>query len=395
MSVTASSPHTQPDTRQPRQAMGELSAHDDGPALVEAVATGARITVDWADGARSHFPLLWLRDHCACAVCRHPLTRERLFVPLQEIDAAPAVAIDDGVLRIDWADGHESRFDPVWLRQRRLDAPDSTPDPLPQRRAWADDFRPARIAHHDFMRTRGEREWLEALLRDGLVLLEDGPLADEEVSRLAGRIGPLRATNFGARFDVRSKPNPNNAAYTSIGLALHTDLPNWRQPPDIQLLYCLQNEAEGGESTFADGFAVAEALRESDPEAFRRLAETPIDFRFQDEDHDIAVRGPIIQLDAAGRPLEIRFNNWIRDTLRLPLDQVDAWYAAYRRFWQLLHDPRYQLEFALAPGEMVAFDNRRVLHGRKAFDPNTGKRHLQGTYLDLDLLESRLRVLAR
>ena len=44
---------------------------------------------------------------------------------------------------------------------------------------------------------------------------------------------------------------------------------------------------------------------------------------------------------------------------------------------------------------MIAFDNRRVLHGRNAFNPNSGRRHLQGTYLDLDLLESRLRVLAR
>ncbi|MBZ9538805.1 TauD/TfdA family dioxygenase [Modicisalibacter tunisiensis] len=389
MSATLSSPHA-------RQAMGELAPHVDGPAIVDAVATGARVTVDWADGSRGHFPLLWLRDHCACSACRHPLTRERLFVPLSDIDEAPTVTVDDGVLRLVWNDGHESRFDPVWLFQRRLEeSRDSSIDPLPARRPWAAGFRPVRIAHRDFLQTHGEHAWLEALLRDGLVLLDDGPIADEEVSRLAGRIGPLRATNFGARFDVRSKPNPNNAAYTAIGLALHTDLPNWRQPPDIQLLYCLQNEAEGGESTFADGFAVAEVLRESDPEAFRLLAETPIDFRFQDEEHDIAIRAPVIQLDAAGRPLEIRFNNWIRDTLHLPLERIDAWYGAYRRFWQRLHDPRHQLEFALQPGEMVAFDNRRVLHGRKAFDPSTGQRHLQGTYLDLDLLESRLRVLSR
>jgi gamma-butyrobetaine dioxygenase len=32
----------------------------------------------------------------------------------------------------------------------------------------------------------------------------------------------------------------------------------------------------------------------------------------------------------------------------------------------------------LAAGQMVAFDNRRVLHGREAFDPSTGRRFLQG-----------------
>ncbi|MEA3251321.1 MAG: TauD/TfdA family dioxygenase [Pseudomonadota bacterium] len=394
--TTTSPDRTQQAATRQRVDMGELSAYDDGPVLSDAVATGARVTATWDDGVQGHFPLLWLRDHCPCAACRHPLTRERLYLPLEDIAGAPSVSLDDGILRVAWTDGHLGHYDPVWLYQRRLEeAGTQRTQALPARRPWARDFRPTRVRHADFLDRPGEREWLEALLRDGLVLLEEGPLADEEVSRLAARIGPMRATNFGARFDVRSKPNPNNAAYTAIGLALHSDLPNWRQPPDIQLLYCLQNEAEGGESIFADGFAVAEALRDADPEAFRVLAETPIDFRFQDEEHDIAVRAPVIQLDAEGNPLEVRFNNWIRDTLRLPLDKVEAWYAAYQRFWQLLHDPQHQIEFTLEPGQMIAFDNRRVLHGRRAFDPNTGTRHLQGTYLDLDLLESRLRVLAR
>lgn len=393
---TSTSHREEHDIVPPRIEMGELSSHAVGPALIEATVSGAQVTLSWEEGSQSHFPLLWLRDHCACAQCRHPLTRERLFVPLSAIDTPPNVTLIEGGLQLAWADGHVSRFDAVWLHQRRLDEQAREPqDVIPSRRPWSEDFTPRRVKHADFMGNEGERIWLEALLRDGLVLLDDGPLADEEVSRLAGRIGPMRATNFGTRFDVRSKPNPNNAAYTAIGLALHSDLPNWRQPPDIQLLYCLQNEAEGGESIFADGFAVAEMLRRESPEHFRLLSETPIDFRFQDEEYDIAIRAPIIQLDQDDNPLEIRFNNWIRDTLRLPLHLIDAWYAAYRHFWQLLHDPRHQIEFALAPGQMIAFDNRRVLHGRRAFDPSTGQRHLQGTYLDLDLLESRLRVLAR
>lgn len=393
---TATSHHTEQYTTHPQITMGELSPHTHGPVLVDAIATGARITLRWEDGSQGHFPLIWLRDHCACSECRHPLTRERLFIPLKDIGSPPRVAVIEGGLRVDWADGHISQFDAVWLHQRRLDDTAFTPaKDVPLRQPWNTEFSPQCVSHGDFLHGDGERQWLEALLRDGLVLLDNGPLVEEEVSRLAGRIGPMRATNFGARFDVRSKPNPNNAAYTAIGLALHTDLPNWRQPPDIQLLYCLQNEAEGGESIFADGFAVADILRRESPENFRILSETPIDFRFQDEEHDIAVRAPIIQLDEDGNPLEIRFNNWIRDTLRLPLHEVEAWYVAYRHFWQLLHDPRHQIEFALEPGQMIAFDNRRVLHGRRAFDPNTGKRHLQGTYLDLDLLESRLRVLNR
>jgi gamma-butyrobetaine dioxygenase len=372
--------------------MAELAPTPAAPLLHQASARDEGVELAWEDGARARFPSIWLRDHCPCPQCRHPQTRERLLVPLEEV-TGPETHLEAGHLSLRWADGHTSRFAAGWLHQRRPEAPAQSP--VPARRAWRDAFTPVRVRHADFFTPAGESAWLEALLRDGLVLLEGGPLADEEVSRLAERIGPQRATNFGARFDVRSKPNPNNAAYTAIGLALHTDLPNWRQPPDIQLLYCLQNEAEGGESLFADGVRVAESLRAQAPEAFRELSEVAIDFRFQDEAQDIAVRAPVIECDADGRVVEIRFNNWIRDTLRLPAERMAAWYRAYRHFWTLLHSPRYQLDFALAPGEMVAFDNRRVLHGRRAFDPGTGARHLQGTYLDRDMLESRLRVLAR
>ena len=93
--------------------------------------------------------------------------------------------------------------------------------------------------------------------------------------------------------------------------------------------------------------------------------------------------------------MEIRLNNWIRDTLHLPAEKMAAWYRAYKVLWQLFHSDAHQLEFTLKPGQMVAFDNRRVLHGRREFDPNSGARHLQGTYLDRDMLASRLRVLAR
>lgn len=74
---------------------------------------------------------------------------------------------------------------------------------------------------------------------------------------------------------------------------------------------------------------------------------------------------------------------------------MEPFYLAYRKFWKLLRDPQFMIRFSLAPGQMIAFDNLRVLHGRDAFDPNSGPRHLQGTYLDKDLILSRLRITRR
>jgi gamma-butyrobetaine dioxygenase len=52
-------------------------------------------------------------------------------------------------------------------------------------------------------------------------------------------------------------------------------------------------------------------------------------------------------------------------------------------------------DLRLGAGEMLAYDNRRVLHGRESFDPNTGHRHLQGCYITEDYLLSKLRLLNR
>lgn len=61
----------------------------------------------------------------------------------------------------------------------------------------------------------------------------------------------------------------------------------------------------------------------------------------------------------------------------------------------MTRDPAYGIALKLAGGEMVVFDNRRVLHGREAFDPSTGFRHLHGCYVDRGEWDSRLRVLDR
>jgi gamma-butyrobetaine dioxygenase len=76
---------------------------------------------------------------------------------------------------------------------------------------------------------------------------------------------------------VRAEARPTDLAYTPIELLAHTDQP-YRQPvPGIQLLHCLRNDAPGGDSTLADGLAVANALRAADPEAFDAVCDTEME----------------------------------------------------------------------------------------------------------------------
>jgi gamma-butyrobetaine dioxygenase len=59
-----------------------------------------------------------------------------------------------------------------------------------------------------------------------------------------------------------------------------------------------------------------------------------------------------------------------------------------------IRDPRYAIHYSLSRGEMVAFDNRRVLHGRTAFDAESGDRHFHGYYIEQNEIDSRIRVLS-
>ena len=56
--------------------------------------------------------------------------------------------------------------------------------------------------------------------------------------------------------------------------------------------------------------------------------------------------------------------------------------------------PQTLVTLRLDAGETLCFDNRRILHGRTEFDPQSGRRHLQGCYVDRDMVESRARRLA-
>jgi gamma-butyrobetaine dioxygenase len=214
-------------------------------------------------------------------------------------------------------------------------------------------------------------------------------------TQVALKVGFLRETNFGIEFEVKSKPRPNNLAYTSIALPLHTDLTNQELPPGYQFLHCLSNEADGGGSIFCDGFAVAEDLRRADVAAFDLLVNILISFRFHDDDYDIRGRKAVINLDYQGRVNEICFNPHLASTLDLEPELIQTYYHAYQTFMKMTKSHNYNVSIMLCGGEMAVFDNRRVLHGREAFDPQPGSRYLHGCYVDRGEFESRLRVLSQ
>ena len=361
-------------------------------------AEARMISLCWPDGTRGDFPYIWLRDNCPDGF--HPETRERLF-DLMSVppDIAPqACRLEGDSLVVAWPDGHVSRFEAGWLRAHRPGAAQPDPArvaPVPWRGDAGAGAIP-RVSAGDVLGSDAAlADWLRAARARGVSIvtgLADSPEAGMDVAR---RIGFLRETNFGRTFEVKSRRAPNNLAYTAHALPLHTDLPNQEMPPGWQFLHCLVNEADGGGSVFADGMAMAEDLRAEDPAAFEMLSTVSIPFRFHDGGCDIRRRQHVITLDGDGSVSEICYNAHIAAVFDMAPDVLAAYYPAYRAFMAKMRDPAYQVTLQLEAGEMAVFDNRRVLHGRDAFDPATGARHLHGCYVDRGEFDSRLRVLAR
>ena len=231
------------------------------------------------------------------------------------------------------------------------------------------------------------------LIRDvGFVVLENVPTKEGQVLKVISELGYTRETNYGALFEVRTEVNPNNLAYTNMGLGSHTDNP-YRDPvPTVQLLHCLESSTEGGDSVLVDGFKAAAVLRQESKEDFDILTSTWINFRFSDTKTDLRSRVPMIELNDNSEIVKVRYNNRSIDTINLPTNKIRSFYKAYRHWSEIIERDNLKVIFKLSEGDLMLLDNTRIMHARTAFSKK-GKRHLQGAYTDLDGLYSQLNVL--
>ena len=366
---------------------------------------------------------VWLRANCPCATCQDPGSGQRLVSITElpgDVTVTEVVASNAAVEVVFGPDGHRAVFGTGWLARYGDPAAEHAPGPpAPDgtEPPWQYDDRTEDAKHLWAAADLGgelpqgwwpryladpahRRTSLSAVLTHGVVVLHDVPCVPGAVLAVAKSLGYVRETNYGRLFEVRAEPTPANLAFTRLPIAPHTDNP-YRDPvPTVQLLHCLHAAADGGESTFTDGFRAAALLRSQDPAAFACLTTTPVTFAYSDAATVLRATGPMIGLDPRGRIRQIRFNGRSLAPVRLPAARARSFYAAYRAFAERIADPEAAMTARLSPGDCVIVDNTRVLHGRTGFADGgdtrtTGRRHLQGCYADLDGLESAVAVLAR
>jgi gamma-butyrobetaine dioxygenase len=361
------------------------------------IGSPTELTLVRADGSEHAVHPLWLRERCQDAATMDLSTQQRLRDPSDfdlDLRILSVAHSSPGVFRVKFSDGHEATFRAEDILTEAALAPNSHDCPAP--RLWDGTLA-------DLPRIRWQADpaatelmsWLESFLTLGFVIFEGVPSEPRTVLKVGALFGFVRETNFGPLFDVRSTPNATDLAYTSLSLDPHTDNPYRSPVPGIQLLHCLTNETSGGLSTLVDGFAVAEALRREQPQAFEIMARTPVRFRYIDGDTELTASAAPIELDVTGGVKAIHFSPRL-DFVPLFAPQVlEAYFRARRQLDQRLRAAEFEIRFLLHAGDLVMFDNCRLLHGRTGFDPAEGLRHLQGCYIDIDGPRSVWRVLRR
>ncbi len=364
---------------------------------------GGKVLVVKANNKVARFHSIWLRDNSRDETTLSPQNQQKL-ITLNDIPKSLKISslnLDGNHIELVFQpENKRVSFDVHWLLKNNYDYKITN-----IKKGWVNDkivlwdsdmtstlpsINFDKFIQSDFDLWR----WLDKFLKYGFGKIIDSPEKQDTLFELVKRFGYVRETNYGRKFEVRSIKNPSNLAYTSKGLAAHTDNP-YRDPVlSLQILYSIENSATGGESVVVDGFNAALKLKDENLEMFNVLSTHNVSFQFSGEE-GICLKAdkPMLELAPNGELKTIRFNN--RSTIiknNLPFDTMELFYDPYRKFGKIISDKSMQFSFSLKPGECFIVDNTRVLHARNEY-MNDGNRWLQGCYSDKDGLLSKYEVL--
>ena len=347
-------------------------------------------------GLKKEIHPFWLRERINGENFVDKTTQQRLFDPTQLKKDIQIKNLDlsNDFLKIKFNDGASTKIAIVDIFKEF-----SNTDEIKQiqKIKWDSSFKNRN--NYEFKENLFEsNEMYKALInfyQYGFVIFKKVPTKNNFIINFANSIGSIRRTNFGEFFNVKSKPNPNDLAYTSLPLAPHTDNPYRNPVPCIQILHCIQNDVTGGLSTLVDGYTVSEKLKKNFPDYYKILTEIKIRFQFIDQNVILEDWAEMIQIDENNEFKQVRFSPRLDFVPLIEKKKLDLYYSARKKISELYNSDKYKIEFKLQPGDLLMMDNYRLLHGRTTYNVNEGNRFLQGCYIDYDSTEGKLKHLKR
>ena len=339
----------------------------------------------------------WLRERASGEKFLDKGTQQRLFDPtfLDNEILINKANITDKFLEIDFNDGVNSKIEINKLVLEFYNE-DTLLKSIPKIK-WDSSLKEVKNFKYqeNFFESKEMYDLLISFYKYGFVIIKDIPTYDNFIVKFANSIGSVRRTNFGEYFNVKSKPDPNDLAYTSLALAPHTDNPYRKPVPCIQLLHCIESKVTGGFSTIVDGYTVTEDLKKENFDFYKILSEIKVRFRFIDKEIVLEDWSELIKLDENKEFKQVRFSPRLDYVPMLEKGKLDLYYKARKKLSEMYNSNKYRIEFKLSPKDLIMMDNYRLLHGRTAYETKEGNRFLQGCYIDYDSTEGKLRHLKR
>ena len=287
-------------------------------------------------GAKKEIHPFWLRERVNSENFLDQKTQQRLFDPtmLKNSSEISKVNISDKFLEVSFKDGAYAK---LVIKNILKEFEKDNELYFINKISWKSDFQNNNIYkfNKNFFEEKIMYESLLDFYKYGFVIFENVPTKDNFIVNFANSIGSIRRTNFGEFFNVKSKPNPNDLAYTSLPLAPHTDNPYRKPVPCIQLLHCIENEVGGGLSTLVDGLAVTEELKKEHPSFFQILTEIKVRFQFVDDNVVLEDWAEMIQLDENGRLKQVRFSPRLDFVPLMDKEKLELYYAARNKISEM------------------------------------------------------------
>ena len=373
---------------------------------IKVIDSGKSIILKRNDDTSVRYHSTWLRDNALDPKTRDVNNGQRLItlsdIPINiSIKSAKLDKTGTNIFLTFLPEKKDVSFSAHWLEAHAYDTKQHNEKgwTASNLKTWGND-KQKHIPSIDYKTAKSDKtlllQWLKSLYCYGFAKITGGKIESGALIQIADLFGYVRETNYGKWFEVRSEINAINLAYTNLGLQAHTDNP-YRDPvPTIQILYCLENSASGGDSMVVDGFKAAILLKEENPEYFNLLTKYCARFEYHENAKThLQSRRPMIELSPDGEIIAIRFNNRSAAPItNVPYSDMENYYNAYRKFSDIINDPSMAVNFKLKPGESFVLDNTRVLHSRTAYS-GSGNRWLQGCYVDKDGLLSKIFTLSK
>ncbi|KAI5307047.1 hypothetical protein KEM56_005328 [Ascosphaera pollenicola] len=441
-----------PAVRTSYQARYQTAQAQAGPAStpVQSTPSTPKLISLKVNGKDEIFSPIHLRDACSCEWCVDTNTRQKEFdtaeIPPSLRASSVTVNKTDGSAEIVWENDldrphgygnggkHVSRYTQEQLVKLTKPYSPKGDANIDFRYYWNAAIMEKKQPWYNFNEYINSRttlfDFVRSLHRYGVAFISNIPEDPASINRLANRLGPIRNTFYGETWDVRSVPKAVNVAYTNKFLGFHMDLMYMREAPEYQLLHCMKNSCNGGESLFADTFAAAWKLYLTQPDLFWHLVDFPVRFGYDNHGHIYDyVRTTIELVPGAEKKRgskdglkigDIRYVNYSppfqQPFYRYAADDsqatkfhadLDTYNVAVHEFATILNDPSMIFQLKLRPGDCAVFHNRRAVHARNAFDLSApqgqeqqksttpAERWLRGTYVDGDPVASIMRVSQR